>query len=159
MVSSVVNVFEETMKSVSAGSRPVDSFRKIGAIDIGDKPERHGAVAVMLQRLVSHHRSEVGAADADVDDVANAFAGVPFPLSAADAVGEIRHPVEHGVNLGHHILAVDHDGRSLRRAQGHVQDRALLGDVDLVAAEHRIDPRTQARFVGQLEQQLEGFDR
>ena len=44
-----------------------DRFREVGAIDVGDEPERHGAVAVMLERLVGHHRPEVGAADADID--------------------------------------------------------------------------------------------
>ena len=59
------------------------------------------------------------------------LAGVPLPLAAADAVGEIGHLVEHGVDFRHHVLAVDDDGRSLRRAQRHVQHRALLRDVDL----------------------------
>ena len=45
------------------------------------------AFAVMLERLVRHHRAEVGAADADVDDVANPLAGVALPRAAADAVG------------------------------------------------------------------------
>ena len=62
---------------------------EVGAVDVGDEAERHGAVAVMLERLVGHHRPEVGAADADVDDVANALAGVALPFAAADAVGEI----------------------------------------------------------------------
>ena len=35
----------------------------------------------------------------------------------------------------------------LRRAQRDVQHRALLGDVDLVAAEHRVDPCAQARLL------------
>ena len=45
----------------------------------------------------------------------------------------------------------------LRRAQGDVQDGALLRDVDLLAAEHGVDPRPQAGFLGQLKQKLEGF--
>ena len=45
----------------------------------------------------------------------------------------------------------------LGRAQGHVQDRPLLRDVDFVAAKHGVDPRSQARFLGQFEEQLEGF--
>ena len=43
----------------------------------------------------------------------------------------------------------------LRRAQGHVQDGAVLRDVDLLAAEHGVDPRAQAGFLGQLQEQLE----
>ena len=111
----------------------------------------------MLQRLVGHHRPEVGAADADVDDVANAFAGVAFPGAAAHAVGEISHLVEHGVDLRHHVLAIDDDRCASRRAQGHVQDGAVFRDVDLLAPEHGVDPRAQSGFLRQLQEELEGF--
>ena len=39
-----------------------------------------------------------------------------------------------------------------RRAQGDVQHGAVLREVDLVAAEHGVDPRAQAGFLGQLQQ-------
>ena len=117
---------------------------EVGAINVGDEPESHGPIAVVFQRFVGHDRSEVGAADADVDDIPNAFAGVPLPLPAPDAVGEIRHPVEHGVDLGHHVLAVDDDRCVLGCAQGDVQDGSVLRDVDLVSAEHGVDSRSQA---------------
>ena len=45
----------------------------------------------------------------------------------------------------------------LGRAQGHVQDGAIFRDVDLLAAEHGVDPLAQAGFLGQLQQKLEGF--
>ena len=134
-----------------------DGLREVGAVDVGDEAERHGALAVMLQRLVGHHRPEVGAADADVDDVANALAGVALPRAAADAVGEVGHLVEHGVDLRHHVLAVDDDGCSSRRAQGHVQDGPVFRDVDLLAPEHGVDALAQAGFLGQLQEQLERF--
>ena len=41
MVSSVVKVFEETMNSVSAGSRSRDRFGEVGAVDVGDEAEGH----------------------------------------------------------------------------------------------------------------------
>ena len=126
---------------------------EVGAVDVGDEAERQVAIAVELERLVGHHRAEVGAADADVDDVADALAGVALPVAAADAVGEGRHLVEHGVHVGHDVLAVDDDRRAARRAQRDVQHGAVLGDVDLVAAEHRVDALAQAGLVGQLQQQ------
>ena len=133
------------------------SFREIGAVDVGNEPERHGAIAVVFQRLVRHYRTEVGAADADVDHVANALAGVPLPLAAANAIGEGGHLVEHRVHLRNHILAVDDDGGSFGRAQGHVQDGALLGGVDLLASKHGVDARPQAGFFGQIEEKLDSF--
>ena len=55
---------------------------------------------------------------------------------------------------GHDVLAVDEDGLRPSGAQGDVQDGALLGDVDLVAAEHGVDAVAQAGLLGQPEQQL-----
>ena len=54
-------------------------FGEIRAVDVGDETESHGAVAVVLQRFIGHDRAEIGAADADIDDVADAFAGMAFP--------------------------------------------------------------------------------
>ena len=73
------------------------------------------------------------------------FAGVAFPGAAADPVGEIRHLVEDGVDLGHHVFAIDDDRWPLSGAQGHMQDGAVLRDVDLFAPEHGVDPRLQIR--------------
>ena len=87
-----------------------DGFGEVGAVDIRYEAERHGALAVVLERLVGHHGPEIRAADADVDDVADALAGVSFPVAAADAVREVAHPVEHRVDLRHHVLAI-HDDR------------------------------------------------
>ncbi len=109
----------------------------------------------MPQCFVGHHRPQIGAADADVDDIADRLAGVPLPVAAADAVAEVGHLVEHGMHLRHHIHAVHHDGLRLRGAQGSVQDGALLGDVDLVAPKHGVDARPQTGFLGQLEKQFE----
>src|SRR4029434_735280 len=79
-----------------------------------------------------HHWPEVGAANADVDHVADALARVALPGAAPDAIAEGYHLVEHGVHLGHHVLTVDDDRGAARRAQGHVQDSAVFRDVDLV---------------------------
>ena len=152
IVSSVVKVFDEMTNSVSAASRSGDGLGEVGAVDIGHEAERHRTVAVVLQRLVGHHRSQVGAADADVDHVADALARMSLPRAAADAVREIRHPVEHGMDVGHHVLPVDDDRRASRRAQCHMQHRAILGMVDPVAAKHGVDARTQTRLGGQLQQ-------
>ena len=151
IVSSVVKVFDETMNSVSAGSRSRVASTKSVPSTLETKRNVMRAVAVVLERLVGHHRAEVGAADADVDDVADALAGVALPVAAAHAVGEGRHRVEHGVDVGHDVLAVDHDRRAARGAQGDVQHGPVLGDVDLVAAEHGVDALAQAGLLGQLQ--------
>ena len=68
------------------GSEIARRFHEVGAVYVGDEAECHFALAIITQRLVSHHRAQVGAADADVDDVADAFAGVAPPPAAADLV-------------------------------------------------------------------------
>jgi hypothetical protein len=82
---------------------------------------------------------------------------VALPGAAPDPVGEVGHLVEHGVNLGNYILPVNDNCCSARRAQGHVQDGSVLRDVDLLATKHGVDPRTQAGFLRQLKEELEGL--
>ena len=112
---------------------------EIGPVDVRYEPERHRALAVVLQRLVRHDRAEIGAADADIDDVSDALARMALPLAAAHAVGERAHPIENGMDLRHNVLAVDDDRGVARRPERDMQHGAPLRDVDLVAAEHRVD--------------------
>ena len=107
----------------------------------------------MTQGFVRHHRTEIGAADADVDDVANGPTRVAAPVAAADLFREGRHAVEDRVHLGHDVDAVDQNPLVCRRPQGDVEHRALLGHVDLGAAEHGVDALGEAAFVGQPQQQ------
>ena len=58
------------------------------------------------------------------------------------------HAVEDLVDVGDDVLAVDHERRVARGAQGGVQDGAVLGDVDVLAAEHRLDALGQAGGAG-----------
>src|SRR5215468_11211273 len=99
----------------------MDGLREVGTIDVRYEAERHGAVAVMLEGLVGHHWPEVGAANTNIDHVAYALASMALPGAATDAVAEVHHLVEHGVDLGHHVRAIDNDRGAARRAQGHVQ--------------------------------------
>ena len=139
------------------GIEIVHRLGEVGAVDIGDEAEGHGPLAVVLQRFVGHDGAEIRSADADIDDIADALAGMPRPGASAQPIGEGRHLVEDGMDIGHHVLAVVQDGRAARRAQRDVKHRALFRDVDLVAAEHGVDALAQARLLGQLKQQFQGF--
>ena len=112
---------------------------EIGAVHIRDEAEGQRAVGIVAKRLVGHDGPEVGAADADIDDIFDAFAGVALPFPGANAVREGGHFVEHGVDLGNDIDAVHFDRGGAGCAQGGVEHGAVLGDVDLVSTEHRID--------------------
>ena len=65
------------------------------------------------QRQVRHRRAEVAAADADVDDGADALGRwrrVHAPLRTRSANAPIRS--EHLVHVGHDVVAVDLDDRA-----------------------------------------------
>ena len=132
-------------------------FGEVGSIHVRHEPERQIALAVVLQRLVSHHRTKIRSTDPDIDQVANALAGMSLPLAAANPIAELRHGVEHGVNLGDDILAVYQDGLTFGRTQSDVQHSTVLRDVDPVAAEHGVEPVAQASLLRQIEEELQGL--
>jgi hypothetical protein len=109
------------------------------------------------QPLVERIVARIPSPSPDVDDVPDGLARVAFPGTAADAIGKVGHFVEHGMDLGDHILPVDDDGCPLRRPQRHVQDGAILRDIDLLPPEHGVDSISQAGFLGQLQKKREGF--
>ena len=79
IVSSVVKVFEEIINNSLRRVQAADRFREVRAINIGNEPEGHGALAVMFERFVGHHRPEIGATNPDVDHIAEcAFRCAPF---------------------------------------------------------------------------------
>ena len=141
IVSSVVNVFDAMMNSVVSGSRSRVASRKSAPSTFDTKRYVIARSANGGERGGGHARAEVAAADPDVDDGLDAPAGVAGPGAAAHAVGERAHAVEDRVDLGHHVHAVDLDHRVARRPQRDVQHGAILGDVDLLAAEHRVARR------------------
>lgn len=61
--------------------------------------------------------------------------------------------------MGHDVQPVDHDPLASRRPQGHVQHGATLGDVELLAPEHRVDPLPQPALLSQPEEQAERLAR
>ena len=89
--------------------------------------------------------------------VADAFSRVALPLAGAYTVAELRHPLEYGVHLGNDIHAVHDDGGPFWCAQGDVQHRAILRDVDLLSPEHGVDTRAQPGFFSQLHQEAQGL--
>ncbi len=66
---------------------------------------------------------------------------------------ERGHAVERLVHLRDDVDAVDDERALARHAQRDVEDGAVLGRVDPVAAEHRLGALAQARLLGQLEEE------
>ena len=149
MVSSVVNVFDATMNRVSAGSRSRRRLDEVRAVDVGDETEDEVPARVRPQRLVGHDRPEVGAADADVDDVADRPAGGARPARRSAPRRRTRPSGRAPRAPRDDVDAVDDDAASARRTQRGVQHGAVLGDVDLLAGEHRVDPLRQPGLLGE----------
>ena len=58
------------------------------------------------------------------------------------------------MHVGYDVVPVDLDVLADRRAQRDVQDRAVLGHVDALATEHRLEALAQPACLCQREQQL-----
>ena len=73
----------------------------------------------------------------------------PFHSPLRTRLAKAGHLVEHGMHLRNDVDAVDLDRLALRGTQGDVQHGPILGDVDLVAAEHGVDADPQIRLARQ----------
>ena len=123
---------EERLRGIEVCGLP----REVAGIDVRDEAEHEARRREVAQRIVGHGGAEIAAADPDVDDVSDGLAGVALPLAGADAVGEGGHAVEHLMDLRHDVDAVGADHGAARGAERHVEDGAVLGDVDVLAREH-----------------------
>ena len=157
IVSRVVNVFEQTTNSVSAGSRSRVASAKSVPSTLETKRKLISRGRVVTQRLIGHHRSQVRAADTDVDHVADPLAAGPSPVAAADPLAEGGHAVEHLVDVGDHVGAVDDQRASARHPQRDVEHGPVLGDVDPLAPEHRLSALGQPALGGERREQAESL--
>src|SRR3954463_12461704 len=95
------------------GIEILNSLGEVGAIDVRNEAEGEIALGVMLERLIGHDGTEVGAADADVHDIADALSCVTLPVAAANTIREGSHAVEYGMHIGDDILSIHQDRASL----------------------------------------------
>ena len=93
--------------------------------------------AIGRQCARRHGRAEIGAADADVDDVGHRIATRAANGSGAHRLGEGGDFFSHGAYVRHDIPAVDQDRSAVEVAQRHMQRRTVFGQVDLLAGEQR----------------------
>src|SRR5215469_7725012 len=79
------------------------------------------------------------------------------PGATSHPIREIGHPVEDGMNFWHDVFTVDDYRGISRSAKRNVQHCALFCDVDLLATEHGVDSRPQARFLRELKKEIKSF--
>ena len=62
------------LNTVVSGLRPRKGLGQVGIIGVADKVDAD-VLPIRLQRLCGHARTQIGAADTDVNQVGNRFAG------------------------------------------------------------------------------------
>ena len=108
----------------------------------------------MLQRFDDHDGTQIGTADADVDDVRHRFARRAFPRTVPHGFGKGFHFFQNGFDLRHDVFAVDINGTVGTVAQRGVQNGAVFGRVNLFARKHRFARLFDAGFARQFDQQF-----
>ena len=93
----------------------------------------HPGVGVVVQRLPGDGGAEIGAADADVDDLAQRLAAAAGELTLVDRIDELPDAVEFRVYRRRDGFTVDAVVVVRRCAQGHVHGGAVFGVVDRLA--------------------------
>ena len=120
---------------VSIGTR-FQRVAEIGAVDVADEMQAQMVGDEGGQRAGRHGGAEIRSADPDIDDVGKPRAVRGLDRSASHGLREDAHLVAHGGDGGHHVLAVRHEDLAGRyAAERHMQDGAVLGDVDRVTSE------------------------
>ena len=148
----MVKVFDETMNSVRAGSRPRNVSPMSAPSTLETKWLRNCGGAKGASARVAMAGPKVGAADADVDDVGHRLAERAAHAALAHVGGEAQHLLARADDLGHDVLAVDQDRLAGEIAQRGMQDGALLGRVDVFAGEHRVALGLDLGGLGELEE-------
>ena len=89
-------------------------LRDVGVVGIAD--EMHAYVfAVVIQRLCAHLRTQIRAANADVDEIGDAFAGDAGVVAADDALSKGQGAVKFVMELGDDVFTVNHNRRGVFR--------------------------------------------
>ena len=138
------------------GLNRLERLGEVRRVDVGHEEELERALRIRRERDIRHHGTEVGAADADVDNVLDALAGKALPFALPHLIGEIAHLREHFAHSRHDVLAIDFDLHILVLAsERRVQHRAALGRIDLLTGEHFLDLGLEIGLLGQLDQRLQ----
>ncbi len=141
----------------------LEGLGHVGAVDVRNEVDFRGVfagnrlVGIRLEGFGDHHRTEVRTADTDVHHVLDGLAGVAFPLTAADEVGEVFHVLENCADFGHHVLAVDANRIITLVAERGVEHGALFGGVNLLAGEVLLAHVFEVRGLEQVLELGHGF--
>ena len=132
-----------------------DHLVELGRIESYEEPHPRTTDGMSHQCLTGQARTQLAPADADGDDGGEPFTGMPPPIAAAHALGELEHPIEFAMHDGYDIVAVHFEQRVPGRTQSHVQRRSMLGGVHVLTGEHRIALRFEPTQSREVEKRVE----
>ena len=84
--------------------------------------------------------------------MANPLPGVTEPFTGSHTVGEVRHPVEYALNITDYVSTIHEEGFPHPGTEGRVQDGSVFRHVDVLPAEHRLDPLRDTCTTGDADQ-------
>ncbi len=105
------------------------------------------------ERAGRHRRTEVRAADADVDHVGHRLAEGAAQAPFAHVGGEFEHLGALGLDVGHDVVTVQENRLAGEIAQRGVQGGAPFGRIDALAAEHGVALGLDPGGLGKPDQQ------
>ncbi len=130
--------------------------RKLRAVHVGDEMATDIAGVKRPQCCDRHGRTEVAAADADIDDIGEALAR-SIPCACRHGHRRRRPRIARAPRAPLHAApSTAPTAESRRGTQQSVERRALLGVVDRLALEHRVDARHEPGAPGPFERGRSG---
>ena len=133
---------------IEAGERIGD----VGRIEIGHEMAAR-AVVIRGKRAGGHGGAEIGAADADIDDIGDRRRPLAAVFARAKRAREGLHAPAGFEDLIGDVDPAEPEGGPIGEPQRPVDHGAVLGFVDGRAGKHAIAPRRHGRGAGQIEQQ------
>ena len=138
------------------GIEPRQGLGHVAGVDVGDETQVDGRLQ-RPQGVPHHARTQVRAADADMDDGFEPFARRPRLGARAHGLGIGLHVGAHRLHLGRDRLAQGLEVGAGRGPQGRMQHGPALGQVDGLAGEQGGATALDVAGVGQVQTGLEGF--
>ena len=149
--------FRGNKKEGGGGFTDPKDFDQLGGVDIGDKVHLQISASKGLEGFRNHDGPEVRASDADVHDVGNRLALVPFPRPGADLLGKDLHVLTGSLDLRHQVFALDDQGLIGRATESDMKDSTIFSEIDFIAAKHSISELLDFGLFEELAEEFKSF--
>mmetsp|Transcript_33483 Transcript_33483/g.81083 ORF Transcript_33483/g.81083 Transcript_33483/m.81083 type:complete len:339 (-) Transcript_33483:241-1257(-) len=135
----------------------LQDFGNMGSINIRAKVHGQVTLGVRLQGLTDHDGTEIGSANSNIDNGVDALSSGTLPISTTDLFSKGLDASQSLIDIGHDVLAVNHDGSVGLVSQGDVKNGTSFRVVDLFTGKHLLGHCLDILLFGKLVQQIHGF--